>query len=165
MQLDLSNYDVFFFLNASASITLARICVFFAEWVNSQWPDQSDHETRIWRHEWVASEQRLQAPPPFFPPGYAWLASFLPHSTWQPVRSVNSALSLLIMLRFPNSTHAPIRIASPRRRSWGFVTRSHGAGTREVPLRTSAWEATIRINRGVHAHSCIMGNQGKMAGD
>ena len=39
--------------------------VFFAEWVNSQWSDQSDHDTRIWWHGWAASEQRLQATPPF----------------------------------------------------------------------------------------------------
>ena len=39
--------------------------VFFAEWVNSQWSDQSDHDIRIWWHGWAASEQRLQATPPF----------------------------------------------------------------------------------------------------
>ena len=34
------------------------------------------------------------------------------------------------------------RVSLPRRRSWGFVTLSCPTGTRDGPIRTSAWEAT-----------------------
>ena len=34
------------------------------------------------------------------------------------------------------------RSSLPRRRSWGFVTLSCPTGTRDGPIRTSAWEAT-----------------------
>ena len=34
------------------------------------------------------------------------------------------------------------RVSLPRRRSWGFVTLSCPTGTRDGPIRTSAWEVT-----------------------
>lgn len=34
------------------------------------------------------------------------------------------------------------RVSLPRRRSWGFVTLFCPTGTRDGPIRTSAWEAT-----------------------
>lgn len=34
------------------------------------------------------------------------------------------------------------RVSLPRRRSWGFVTLSCSTGTRDGPIRISAWEAT-----------------------
>lgn len=34
------------------------------------------------------------------------------------------------------------RVSLPRRRFWGFVTLSCPTGTRDGPIRTSAWEAT-----------------------
>ena len=100
--LDLSNYDLFMWLNGPASITFVFTWVLFVKWgrysfsnhcslVNSQRSDQSDHDSRIWYPGSAASKQSLQSPPSFFShrpcsTRLIRLFSFLPCSIWEPVR-------------------------------------------------------------------------------
>ena len=104
-----------FFTLASASITLARNWVFFAEWGNAA------TNTRLSYHRCASSKQSLQPPPPpplpFFPPKPRSTCRF---SIWQ------------------RSTCEPVRRLGFWEQILGSLSRNDGDGYENVSLKVKS---------------------------